>query len=274
MKRNYFPQVNDFSDQYSGGQGLWEGSGLAGQSDATLQGQQGMLAQLPGLQQQLNMNAGTLEGFLDYDPNSPINQARRNAFSAQAMNNFNTNLRPAIEDRGSFAGQFGGPQALGAIGNAGASTMRDINSFEANMMDQDRTRAFNAMQMAPSIFASQMMPNQIQQQVGGMQDARSQAELMDQIMQFEQPRNNSLRSLQDIGNLYQPFSGLGSGGNVGGSNPIQSALGGAFLGSQLYSGGNPFAGMFGGPDVTDLSKSSTEYMGDIGVGGDWSGMNW
>lgn len=246
MKRNYFPRVNEFADQY-GADSLYSGSRLGPQAQATTDAQAQQIALTGRWNEQIRGAADAIEGFIDYDPNSPINQARRDAFGDQAMTNFDRNIRPAIEDRATFGGQFGGPQSALSVGVAGGETMRDINSFEAQMMEQDRNRALQATGMAPSIFAAQQQPLAYKEGIGMRQEARSQAELNDQIQQHEAGYNNALRNNLDIASLYNPFSGLGYQGTVGGTDPYKAAAGGAVLGSQLLPNmGNPFAGLFGG----------------------------
>lgn len=247
MKRNYFPAVNQFADQY-GPESLYSGSRLADENQQVAAGQKRALLLNPMWAEQAQRNANAIEGFIDYDPNSPVNQARRDSFSAQAMDNFNTNVRPAIEDRGTFSGQFGGPQQALAMGRAAGDTMRDINMFEANMMEADRQRALQATGMAPSIFAAQNAPFLMREQIGQRKTARDQLELEDQIQRQEAGYNNALRANLDMASLYNPFSGLGYQGTVSsGPNPIQGALSGAVLGNQLFPNmSNPFSGLFGG----------------------------
>jgi hypothetical protein len=157
------------------------------------------------------------------------------------MTNFDRNIRPAIEDRSTFGGQFGGPQQALAVGAAGGDTMRDINSFEAQMMEADRNRALQASGMAGQIFAQQAMPLQAKEMVGMRMNERKQAELNDKIMQHNQGYDNNLRANMDMAGLYNPFSGLGYQGNAGGPSTMQSIASGAILGSELFPDWNPFA---------------------------------
>lgn len=268
LKKNFFPGTQDYYDQYGQGEGLWSGSELGGLDSNVTRAQNQMLGLAPQMQQQLAGLSGTLEGFLDYDPNSATNQAQREAFQAQAMNNFNTNLRPAVEDRATFSGQFGGPQSALALGRAGGDTMRDINSFEAQMMEADKARAMQAMGLAPGIINAQLLPSQMIGQVGEQRTARNQLEQLDEIQQYEAPRNNQLQSLMEYQNFMAPFSGLGGqGGNAQGSPSIlQGALGGALLGQQ-------FGGLFGGGGggVSDWNMgnqgnaTTTSTLSDLGI---------
>lgn len=248
MKRNYFPRVNEFADRFNGDD-LYQGTMLGPNSKAVTDGQRQQIDLTSRWNGQVRRNADTIEGFLDYNPNSPINQARRNAFSDQAMTNFDRNIRPAIEDRGTFGGQFGGPQQALAVGAAGADTMRDINSFEAQMMEADRNRALQASGMAGQIFAQQAMPLQNKEMVGMRMNQRSQQELDDRIMQHNQPYDNNLRANMDMAGLYNPFSGLGYQGNAGGSNPVQALTAGAITAHELFPDWNPFASSGSAPDT-------------------------
>jgi hypothetical protein len=161
IRDEVLPGITDYNNKYGGGQGLWEDSRLADLDPLIKKSQNQALGTANQLQGQLGNVMGHLEGFLDYDPNSPINQARRDSFNDQVLNSFETTFRPAIEDRGTFAGQFGGPQQQLTMGRAVGDLGRDMAEIEAGMMESDRTRAFQAMQMAPGLLATQLMPSQI-----------------------------------------------------------------------------------------------------------------
>ena len=259
MKRNYFPRVNEFADQY-GADSLYTGTGLADQHHAVPVAQRQQLDLTGRWNEQIRGAADSIEGFIDYDPNSPVNQARRNAFSDQAMTNFNRNVRPAIEDRSTFSGQFGGPQSALAVGAAAGDTMQDINMFEANMMEADRQRALQATGMAPSLFAAQQQPLMNKEAIGNRITDRRQQELTDQIMQHNQPYMNAQQNIMDIAAMYNPFSGLGYQGTVGGSDPAQAAVAGATLGRTLFPDGfsNPFGNIFGSTTTPPTVPQQTQ----------------
>lgn len=231
----------DFASQYGSGQGLYSGNRLTDFDPLIGQGENALLGQLPGLQSQLNNVGGTLEGFLDYNPNSPQNQARRDALGANITSLFNESIRPGIENRGTFAGQFGGNQQSLALGAATAPLSRSIADAEVAMMEGDRNRAFNAMGIAPSLFASQLMPNQLMSQIGAGRTARDQLSLEDMIQLQESGYTNALRGNLDSSSIVAGLSGAPSYTPNPQGNALQGALGGGILGSQLgslFGGGN------------------------------------
>ena len=249
LKRNVVPQLDDYSDQYGQGQGIYKGNRLANENKFVREGQKWQANQAQGMKSQLKGVTDTVEGFLDYDPNSPINQARRDAFGDQALNNFERNARPTLENRSTMAGQFGGPQQDIAVGTAMGDTMRDINSFEAEMMNQDRTRAFQAMSQAPGIYASQLMPGSVMETIGNQRSQRNQAELQDSIQMQEAERNAMLRSMQEQQGMTIPLLQAGTKSTQSSSpSGLQTALGVASLGADLYTGGGFSAAksLFGG----------------------------
>ena len=224
MKKDYFPRTKEFANQFTADD-LYSGTGLADQHNATTAAQRQQLDLTGRWNEQTRGAANSIEGFIDYDPNSPVNQMRRDSFADQAMTNFDRNIRPGIEDRGTFGGQFGGPQQALAIGAAGADTMRDINSFEADMANQDRDRALRATGMAGQIYANQNAPLMNKEAIGNRMGERDQLEHMDMIMQHEQPYVNAQRNISDIGNMYTPFSGLGYQGTQDGGSALSGVLG-------------------------------------------------
>lgn len=251
IKDNVLPGVNAFGSQFGQGQGLWSGSQLGAQ-DANVMGGQNAQLQAAGLfgNQMQGVNS-TLEGFLDYDPNSFQNQASRDALSSNISSMFNESIRPGIEDRGTFSGQFGGPQQSIALGAATAPLSRAMADAEVNLMNADRQRAMAAMGMAPNIYQQGFVPGMLQQQVGDQRTQRNQLEQMDAIQMFEADRNNMLRGVQDASGITNSLAWGGSPtvSQSGGGNIAQGALGGAMLGSQLGSlfGGNAGNGFRGDP---------------------------
>lgn len=131
--------------------------------------------------------------------------------------------------------------------------------FEANMMEADRQRALQATGMAPSLFAAQQQPLMNKEAIGNRMTARDQQELTDRIMQHNQPYMNAQQNIMDLAAMYNPFSGLGYQGTVGGANPIQGAIAGATLGHQLLPNmGNPFSSIFGSTTTPPIVPQQTQ----------------
>lgn len=241
LKQDVLPGMRDYMQTYGDGSGLWADSQLADQRPMINDAQSMQLQLVPALSRHMDANTRVLEGFLNYDPNSPINQARMDSFSDAAMAEFNDSVRPAIESRSTFAGQYGGPQAALTMGRAAGDVGRDIASLQAQMMENDRNRAFQAMQVAPSLFMSRLLPSQVKEAVGQRKQARDQLELADQIQQFEAPRRNQLQSLMEGQQMIAPLTGTSTVTSGPGTSPLQGALAGAGIGS-LFGAPGAFIG--------------------------------
>lgn len=235
VRNTLLPGIQTFADDFGAGQGLYGGSVVADEDDNVTAGRQVMLSQLPGLQEMFGGAAASLEGFIDPNPENFLNTARREALGNNISAIFNQSIRPGIEDRGTFSGQFGGPQQAIALGAATEPLSRAIADAEVNLMTGDANRALQAIGMAPSIFASTLMPGQFQADIGRDITARDQLELEDYIQQFEAERRNRLRGLSDVSGLLTPLTGLSTTQSAPGANPLQGALGGALAGSQIGS---------------------------------------
>jgi hypothetical protein len=245
LKEDVVPHMRAYAQDYgqNPNMGLWNWNRLAPQSPQTKGAEDWQLAYIPEMTKHMDQNVNTFQGFLKGEE-SAANVARRDAFSDQAWENFG-GARQNIEERGTFAGQYGGPQSALAVGTAAGQTMRDINSLEAQMMEKDRERQFEATQIAPSLFMSRLLPSQIRADVGARRDARGQLEHMDKIQQFEANRRNRLQTLFEGQQLFAPLTGTASATTAqGGSNDWQAALG---TGLMAYgAGANPYmAGAIG-----------------------------
>jgi hypothetical protein len=241
-QNNLIPGINDFNAQYGQGQGLWDQRELGNESGFVRQGQADALRMGEQYGQQYGGVTDTLEGFLDYDPNSAQNQASRDALGNNITAQFNNSIRPGIEDRGTFSGQFGGNQQSIAMGSATQPLSRAIADSEVGLMNADRNRAMQAMGMAPGLLQGQFLPSDIARSIGKERTARTQLEKTDGIQKFESQRNNQLRTLQEQAGLINPLLGQGRSGTSTGainnqSNPLQSALGGALIGYDLFGTG-------------------------------------
>lgn len=246
VESNLLPLINAYSSNFGGGQGLWTGSQLADLDPLVTDAQNAQLDLVPGMADQFQGVMNTLEGFLDYDPNSYQNQAARDTLGANISALFNESIRPGIEDRYTAAGQFGGPQQSVALGAATAPLSRAIADAEVGLMNADRQRAFQAMTAAPGLLTSQLIPSQIMGDVGVQRTMRDQQELADEIFQYEAPRRNDLQSVLELSGLLNPLTGMGQTTNAGGGDGgiFQGALGGALSG--FGATGSPWGALAGG----------------------------
>ena len=241
LGKTFLPAVDDYYNQYGGGEGIYQGSQLADLDPLVTQAQEMQLGTLDRMGGQMGNVQNKLQGFLNYNPNNPINQARRDAYTNSVLDQFNTKVLPGIRQQGTFMGQYGGPQQDLVTGEALGDLGRDLAGFEAQMMEDDRNRAFSAMSMAPSLFAqTNLMPGQVMGDVGMQRSLRGQQELANQIQMYEAPRRAELQGLLEYQNMVAPLTGTAtstSGGGGGGG--LQGALGGG-LSAFAASGGNPW----------------------------------
>jgi hypothetical protein len=246
---NLLPEVKSYGRAYDRGQGLWDGDILGYQDAGVNQGQEAALNAIPGIQGMLDQQNNTLQGFLDYDPNSFQNQASRNALGANVTSAFNESIRPGIEDRFTNAGQYGGYQQQNAIGAATAPLSRALADGEVGLMNADRNRAMNALQLSPGLINQNLLPSQIMGDVGSQRTQRNQMHQFNNIQKSEAERTNRLRSLQEMSGLYGGLGGFEQSGLPAGpsaaSGAISGALGGAATGFAV-SAGNPVGAVVGG----------------------------
>lgn len=254
FKQSVLPTVQEWGSLYGQGQDIYTGTRLAEEDPLVGMGQDEalMLASLFG-----NQYAGltdTLEGFLDYDPNSVQNQASRDALSANINAIFNESIRPGIEDRGTFAGQFGGPQSSIAMGAATAPLSRAIADAEVGLMNADRNRAMQALGLAPSIYSQQFLPAEIMQSIGMQRTGREQMELEDEIQMSEAERNALTRSIQEQTGLLMPLANLAQTTSTSTSqSPLSVAAG---LGALYLGAGAPGLGSLFGGGVPSMVPST------------------
>jgi hypothetical protein len=242
FNREIVPDLERYVDDFSKGEGLYQGSVLADESADVQASRQRMMDMLPELRRQIGNSQQTLQGFLDYDPNSTQNQASRDVLGRNISQQFNRSIRPGIENRSTFAGQFGGPQSSLALGQATEGLSDSIAMGELGLMNADRNRAMQALSLSPSMIGLNLLPEQIQGDIGTQRQGRDQQELLDQIQQFEAPRRGRFQSMQEISGL------LGGGGGPGapaGPNVLQGALGGAATGAAITPG-SPIGAIVGG----------------------------
>jgi hypothetical protein len=263
IENELLPEIRDYGRDFDRGQGLYSGSILGPEHELVNQGNQTALDQIPGMQDHLSLLRQTNQGFLDYDPNSFQNQASRDALGANVQAQFNESIRPGIEDRGTFSGQFGGSQVGNALGAATAPLSRAIGDSEVGLMNADRNRALAASQQTGGILRDSLLPSQIQSDIGNQRTQRGQQERMDFIQQQEAERRNRFQSLQEQSSLYGPLAGAGgtattTPGSAGAGGVLSGALGGAVAGGQL-------GGMSGTPFGAGVGAAGGAIVGGLGA---------
>jgi len=213
LEGSVLPRVDQFNRQFGGGQGIYQGSRLAPE-DALVAQSQNQLLQAAGTYADRSTNLNnTIQGFLNYDPNSPQNQAARDALRANVQNQFNTSIRPGIEDMGTFSGQYGGNQQSIALGAATEPLSRAMADAEVNLMNADRDRAMQAAGMAPSAMGTGFTQGAMTGNIGDQRSARAQLGLEDKMQIFEAPRNAKLRSILEMQGLLSPLASLATSGS-------------------------------------------------------------
>jgi hypothetical protein len=264
LQNSFFPNVEAYNSSFGNGAGLYGGSVLAGQDQNLTDAQNSQLNLSGRIDGQLRGVNNTLQGFLNPDPNSAQNTLQRNLLGQRITQQFTQGIQPGIEDLGTSSGQFGGNQQNIALGAASQGLANAVGQSELGLMNADQDRAFQAMIASPGLIQSQLLPSQIQGDVGLQRSGRNQQELLDQIQQFESPRRNEFQGLLEqqglvlptlgaqnsstgSGSTYQDLVGYGKGNTgtsaVGGA--ISGALGGAATGFTA-SGGNPIGAAVGG----------------------------
>ena len=260
FKNSVLPSVQEWNDLYGSGQGIYTGSTLAAEDPLFTQGQEAALAAAGNYTDQYSSLLETLEGFLNYDPNSAANVAARDALNQNVNAAFNYSIRPGIENRGTFSGQFGGPQQNIALGAATEPLSRALADSEVGLMNADRNRALQAMSMAPSLYAGQFLPSDLMQQIGAQRTFRDQAELEDYIQMYEAERNAGKQGIAESTSMLLPLAGLATTTSTDTSqSPLSIAAG---LGATYLGAGGTV------PDMGSLFGSgggSSSLPGAIGV---------
>jgi hypothetical protein len=286
------PSISGYGSTYGDGSGIYQGTQLGALDPNVTLGQNSILSAATQYNNQAQDLQGTLQGFLNYDPNSPINQASRDALGANVTAQFNESILPGMQDQATSSGQYGGNQYSLALGAATAPLSRAIADNEFNLMNADRSRAMEAMSMAPELMDTLFTQGTMQNAVGSQRTDRSQLEKADAIQKFNAPRNARLRSILETQGLLTPMAGLsqtgtssassegtsymdsltkgtsktkGGGGGLGGL--LQTGLGLA----SLYTGaGGSFGGLFGGGDTSSggtSTGSGYDFNSSFGLGG-------
>jgi hypothetical protein len=228
VEGDLLPGIDDFGEQYGKGEGLWTGSTLADQDQNVLGGERQSLRGGRKFQRGQNQVNKSLQGFLDFDPNSFQNQASRDALSANISAMFNESIQPGINDQGIASGQFGSPQNAIAMGAATAPLSRAMADAEVGLMNADRNRAMQAMGMSQGLLEGNFRQGQNLEDIGRDTTRREQLKLQDRIFGAEQDRGNSLRAIEDYNRNVVPLAELGSTSSGSENQQIRSTGEGQF----------------------------------------------
>ena len=228
-----------------GGREFFPGDTVAGFNPNQTGGQQtnldavqgGLVSQ--GIDQALQSNLALSDiGTLLSDPNAlpGVADFRRNTIE-QGVRQLGEGLLPQLNLGSITAGGFGGSrnqigQALAAERVADA-TGRTLNNFDTNLFSQLLNANTGALNRAPGIAGLGLVPGQIQQEIGGAQQAQEQAELLGDRERFEFGQNEPF-FLND--QLRASLGLLPTGQSQGTKVP------GPGLGELLLGGGSILAG--------------------------------
>lgn len=233
------PAIGNYNASYGGGEGIYQGTQLGALDPNVTLGQNSILGAASTYGNQANALQGTLQGFLNYDPNSSINQASRDALGANVRAQFNESILPGMQDQATASGQYGGNQYSLALGAATAPLSRAIADNEFNLMDADRNRAMQAMGMSPEIMQTLFTRGMMENQVGQQRTDRTQAEKLDEIQKFNAPREARLRSILETQGLLTPMAGLSQTGTSSATSNATSYMDSLTKGKSETKGGSP-----------------------------------
>lgn len=193
--------IQSLTDMYQSG-GLqinpYQGDWVANQTQATTQGQQGLLGALGGYSDQIGQAQGVVNGL-----------AAPGAWDTQRQNVINS-IMPAINS--SFAGS----------GMTGSSLHQQnlasgLSSGLANAEQGFNAQQLQAAGMIPGLADAALQPYQMQMQVGGQQQAQQQAEIDAMIQKNLLEQGAGPNALKDYLTI---LSGLG--GQFGTQTATQS----------------------------------------------------
>jgi hypothetical protein len=228
----------------------YTGPRAVGPSDATLQGQQTMLA---GAEQLQGMTPQMMQAFQSAisgpDMNDPQVQAMVAASRGQAMEALQRQALPGIRGAAQQGGGYGGSRQALIEGQAMGDTTTGIGNTTAQLLMQERTRGLAAqqaaLQNAGAIQQNILMPGQVQSAVGQQQEAYAGDQEAYRAAVRDWEVNKDWQVLSPYANIV---SGMGSSQTqttVPGQrrNPLMGALGGAAMGASV---GGPWGAAIGG----------------------------
>lgn len=224
-------------DQFnSSNPSYYPGSTIAGQSAATMQGQQGALSAAGNGQGLVNNATGvanaTLRGdYLSPDSN-PFLKATFDKAAGDVARVYQTATAPGTDAAAIAAGRYNPAGALGFARESNARTLGDnLNNLATSIYggnyQNERQNQLAAAANAGNIYNNSLLPSQTASQVGQQMDTRAQDVLNSDIDRWNYNQNLGANKLQQYASLVS--------GNYGGtattttptySNPFGSILGG------------------------------------------------
>ncbi len=234
-----------------GTSGIYQGTQLASQDPLVRQAQQQQLAFAGGdLQNLINQQQAGFGGLLSAG-NLEGNDVFANQVE-QAIGDANVAFQRGsvpIFQQGTATGQYGGSEVGESLGLFGGEVNRNLQNQIANLAQQQQQVGLQAQALAPQALSLGLMPSQIQQDIGNQRTALSQAQLYDEINQFNAPRNAQIQNQSEFQNFLASNPLMGESTQIGttqsSSDPFQTALGAAgIIGGFGTAGGGTLGGDF------------------------------
>ena len=231
---------------------FFQQSTVAPTSQATLQGENLALSQIPGFQQQTAAGADAVGTLLGGGPQvQGVDPALSAALTNPIMQQLNEQILPQVGSTAVGQGAFGGSRQALTQGQAARGATGAITDSLARASLQKRQQDIGAMQGGLAAqggnLQNQLLGSNILGDVGQQQKAREQELLNGARERFDFNQNAQQDNLNNFASIIQgtansqqnKFTKGGGGFNAGG------ALGGAAVGNQLGNG-NIWATLAGG----------------------------
>jgi hypothetical protein len=237
----------------AGTEGIYQGTQLADEDPLISEAQQGLLdlySPTGGLTDLVNTQQGQLQNMLmsgDLENNSIFQQQMADILEESGVQ-FGRQAVPLMQ-RASAAGQYGGSEGMEGLGLLGGEIDRNTQQALTKAALGQQQIALQAQGLLPMALQVGERGFDVMGQIGGQRGTRAQQELMDQINQFNAPRDATLKNLSD----FYAFLGanpLGKESNMTGTETQTTENAGdpfgAILGAGLAIAGMPVAGAAAG----------------------------
>lgn len=226
--------------------GIYQGTQLAGQDPLIQQAQNQQLAlaaQGGDLSNMVGQQQGAFSNLLGAgDLENSLFQRQLNEAVSNANLQFERGSVPLFQ-QATAAGQLGGSEGQEGLGLLGGEVNRNMQNTILQAALGGQQTALQAQQLAPQSIGLGLLPSNIQQQVGGQRQARSQAELLDEIQQFNAPRQAELQNQAQFQNFLASNPLIGESTTVGtvegGGNQLGSNIGAVLGGVGGFMVGGP-----------------------------------
>ena len=273
----------DATDFYNQGtSGIYQGSRLAEFNPYIQQGEDQLLDywSAGGAGQNMTDNAmasyNQLLGAGDYD--NPFLREQIDALTGNAIQSFNRGVAPGLDQGATQAGQFGSSRAGIAEGLARSDMQGQVADATIQALMGGQQLALQANGMLPMMQGAGAGGANAMMGIGNARTQRDQMQLMDEIQQFEAPRNAQLQNMQQYAQLMNSNPLMGEQTQITQgpeSDPFAQALGLGLTGAGMFFGGPAGAGlgaslggMFGGTGVPGLNYAQAGDGGAaLGAGG-------